>query len=186
MRPGARLISMMISPVAGAAAIGFLAQEFDALSLARPRATSAPAEWRETAWPYGRDQFGSGKAYTTGATTVTYRAKIGFCNCATGVSDDEELERIGDVALVGDTLHVEMKPRSPGRAIMVGQMKGRARAYASPGADGTAMLSIAFNDRCDVVVATATGGDVATGGAEALAFLNSPSVLAWVGDALGL
>src|SRR3954447_17702555 len=66
------------------------------------------AEWREVAWPYLRDQFPAGKAYECAAEAcgrplrVTFRAKIGFCNCATGVSDDEELERIGDLHLVSD------------------------------------------------------------------------------------
>ena len=35
------------------------------------------------------------------AVTLYVRAKIGFCNCTTGVADDPELERIGDFELLG-------------------------------------------------------------------------------------
>src|ERR1700678_2162514 len=31
---------------------------------------------------------------------VYVRPKIGFCNCATGVSDDQEMERVADTDLV--------------------------------------------------------------------------------------
>ena len=30
------------------------------------------------------------------------RAKLGFCNCTTGVSDDAELDRVGDLELLSD------------------------------------------------------------------------------------
>ena len=48
------------------------------------------------------DEWGRGKAFRCeaadcGAEVNLYiRAKIGFCNCQTGVSDDAELERLGD------------------------------------------------------------------------------------------
>ena len=57
--------------------------------------------------------------------TVYVRAKIGFCNCTTGVSDDEELDRISDYDLLGNKLAA----LGPGRPIAVAWMKGRSRAF---------------------------------------------------------
>ena len=58
--------------------------------------------WSEMQWPFPMDQWGKGKAFRCKASdcgsevSVYVRAKIGFCNCTTGVSDDEELDRISD------------------------------------------------------------------------------------------
>ena len=52
--------------------------------------TIRPA-WNEVQWPFAMDQWGKGKAFRCkaadcGAEVAVYvRAKIGFCNCATGV-----------------------------------------------------------------------------------------------------
>src|SRR4051812_31667482 len=68
----------------------------------RAVATEPAAVWSEVAWPFPMDQWGKGKAFTCKAAdcgaevTVYIRAKIGFCNCSTGVADDEELDRISD------------------------------------------------------------------------------------------
>ena len=87
---------------------------------------------------------------------VYVRPKIGYCNCTTGVSDDAELERVSDTDLV--SLKVRARDRS--HAIKVGWMEGRSRLYwALDGAMGVGLLSVAFNDECDVVVALATFGD---------------------------
>ena len=49
--------------------------------------------WSEIAWPFPLDQWGKGKAFRCKSAdcgteiTVYVRAKIGFCNCSTGVSD---------------------------------------------------------------------------------------------------
>src|SRR4051812_48767375 len=51
--------------------------------------------WSEAPWPFPIDEWGQGKAFACTAadcgveTDLYIRAKIGFCNCATGVSDDE-------------------------------------------------------------------------------------------------
>ena len=49
-------------------------------------------------------------------------------------------------------------------------------------------LSIAFNDRCDVIVATAVigGAEPAAREAAVLAFLNGDLVLRWAENTLGL
>src|ERR1035441_3078523 len=66
--------------------------------------------WAEVQWPFPIDEWGKNKAFrcTTadcGAQVNLYiRAKIGFCNCTTGVSDDDELNRLSDFNLMGDKL----------------------------------------------------------------------------------
>jgi len=53
---------------------------------------------------------GKGKAFQCKAAdcgteiNLYLRAKIGFCNCTTGVADDEELERLSDFDLIGARL----------------------------------------------------------------------------------
>src|SRR5947207_1583369 len=62
--------------------------------------------WTEIKWPFSIDQWGSGKAFAClpadcgVKVEVFVRPKIGYCNCATGVSDDAELERVSDTELV--------------------------------------------------------------------------------------
>src|SRR5215475_7565730 len=71
-------------------------------------ARAAPAKtpsWNEVSWPFPMDQWGMGKAFVCKAAecgaevTVYIRAKIGFCNCTTGVADDDELDRVSDFDL---------------------------------------------------------------------------------------
>jgi len=112
------------------------------------------------------------------------RAKIGFCNCATGVSDDEELERVGDVELLGE----KFSAPGSGHEIAVAWMKGRSRAYDVPGRAPASTLAIAFNDRCDVIVATVLVPDGPAARVEpaVLGFLNSDTVVHWAEKVLGL
>ena len=69
------------------------------------RRGSARAVWTEVKWPFPLDQWGLGRAFRCGAAdcgteiNLYLRAKIGFCNCATGVSDDAELDRVGDLEI---------------------------------------------------------------------------------------
>ena len=69
------------------------------------------------------DQWGKGKAFRCkpadcGAEVNIYlRAKLGFCNCTTGVADDEELDRMSDFDLVGGEFRRSApvgRSRSPG------------------------------------------------------------------------
>jgi hypothetical protein len=148
--------------------------------------------WSEMQWPFPMDQWGKGKAFRCKASdcgsevSVYVRAKIGFCNCSTGVSDDEELDRISDYDLLGS----EAAAFEPGRPIAIGWMKGRSRAFRAGGAQGAgaSALSIGFNDRCDAVVATAVLGREQAAAQEpaVMEFLNSKTVLQWVGVTLGL
>jgi hypothetical protein len=111
------------------------------------------------------------------------RAKIGFCNCSTGVADDDELTRISDLELMGG------KPEAlgDGRAIRVGWVNGRSRTYALTGTNRSA-LSVGFNERCDAIVATVVLGHKGAAAVEpgVLAFLNGDTVKRWAQITLGL
>jgi hypothetical protein len=145
--------------------------------------------WREVAWPFPLDQWGKGKTFRCGAAdcgadvTVYIRAKIGFCNCTTGVSDDEELDRISDF----DLLSGGATAQGPGRPIQVGWMKGRSRPFAIAGGPRSA-FSIGLNDHCDAIVATAVIGlgKPAVLEQAVIDLLNSPPVTGWAQAALGL
>ena len=157
----------------------------------RDREVTAPshAVWQEAQWPFPIDEWGKGKAFRCetadcGVEVNLYvRAKIGFCNCTTGVSDDEELERLADFRLMGE------KPSAltAGNPIRVAWMKGRSRAYAGQQSH-TSTLAIAFNDRCDAVVATALVAHPrpATIEPSVIAFLNSQTIIHWAEVTLGL
>jgi hypothetical protein len=145
--------------------------------------------WQEAQWPFPIDEWGKGKAFRCGANdcgvevNLYVRAKIGFCNCTTGVSDDEELERLADFRLMGE------KPSalSAGSPMHVAWMKGRTRAYVQRQSNRST-LAIAFNDRCDAVVATALIAHPAPSPIEpsVMAFLNSQTIVHWAEVTLGL
>ena len=69
-------------------------------------------------------------------------------------------------------------------------MSGRSRPYqvAIPYASPRTALAIAFNDKCDVVVATVVADGARLTAAErvALDFLNGETVLRWAERELGL
>ena len=148
--------------------------------------------WAEIEWPFPRDPWGRGKAYTCGVAdcgtkVVLYvRAKIGFCDCSRGVEDDEELERVSDIDLIGGRYQAS----GSGRPITVGAMTGRSRPYAITGARGSAgtALLIAFHDRCDLIVATAVMRRDRAADSElaVVQFLNSDVMQRWLEKTLGL
>jgi hypothetical protein len=145
--------------------------------------------WTEAAWPFLIDQWGEGWAFQCKAAdcgidvNLYLRPKIGFCNCQTGVADDEELDRVSDTDLVGG----ERSVLGPGRPITVHWMKGRSRGYAVGAAAAKPVLSLAFNNRCDVIVATVVAGDAPAAQEQAvLEFLNGDLVLRWAEVVLGL
>src|ERR1700760_2565434 len=113
-----------------------------AYQLVRPALDRGAARWQETtwkeiAWPFPRDGWPAGRAFrcdSCGGVELYVRPKIGFCNCATGVADDDEVDRVADLA-------------------------GRSRFYdlkMADGADHTA-IGIALSHRCDLLVAVAQG-----------------------------
>ena len=78
------------------------------------------------------DQWGTGRAFACkaadcGAEVSLYlRAKLGSCNCTTGIAEDADLDRMSDFDVAGG----EVSPLDAGRPIAVDSMKGRSRAYA--------------------------------------------------------
>lgn len=187
---------LTVAAVVLVAGIGVYAVFLTAKPPADTLGMSSPARtvWTEAAWPFPIDQWGQGWAFQCTATdcgievNIYLRPKIGFCNCQTGVADDEELDRVGDVDLVGS----ERSALGPGRAITVHWMKGRSRSYAigatSVGAPpAKSVLSLAFNNKCDVIVATVVAGNapVAQEGA-VLEFLNGDLVRQWAEVVLGI
>jgi hypothetical protein len=178
----------MIALRAGIVALA-LALVAGATTTARQSAADT-AVWTEFKWPFPLDQWGTGRAFRCrsadcGADVELYlRAKLGFCNCTTGVADDAELDRVGDLELLSSTF----KALGDGRPVSVGSMKGRSRPYrvARPYSSPRTALAIAFNDKCDVVVATVVTDDVAAAERAALGFLNGDLVLRWAEKELGL
>lgn len=158
----------------------------------RELATPSHPIWAEIEWPFPIDEWGKGKAFRCEAANcgvvvnLYIRAKIGFCNCTTGVSDDNELDRLTDFRLMGEKSSV----LSPGRSINVAWMKGRSRGYAvsdSYRAKNSA-LAVAFNDRCDAIVATAVVAHDRPAALEpsVIEFLNSNTIVHWAEVTLGL
>ena len=154
-------------------------------------ATAAMPVWNEVTWPFPIDPWGKGKAFRCKAAdcgaevTLYVRAKLGFCNCTTGVADDDDLDRMGDLFLVGDA-----SPLGPGRPISIAWMKGRSRAYKinSRGLSGKTILSVVYNERCDMIAATAVLGQDRPETIEpsVIEFLNGSTVMRWAEIALGL
>jgi hypothetical protein len=148
--------------------------------------------WAEVQWPFPMDEWGKGKAFRCNAAdcgaevNLYIRAKIGFCNCATGVSDDDELNRLSDFSLMGDQHSV----LGPGHPIAVAWMKGRSRSYsvAGPYRAVQSALAVAFNDHCDAIVATIVVGHDRPAVIEpgVIEFLNSKTILRWAEVTLGL
>jgi hypothetical protein len=153
-------------------------------------ATERPA-WTELAWTFATDQWGRGRAFRCRAEAcgseidLYLRAKLGFCNCASAI-DDEEVDRVADFDLIGG----EGAALDSGRPISVHGMNGRSRRYAlgGHGAKGRSVFVIALHDRCDMIVVTtvAARGEPAAHENAVIGFLNSDEVRHWAEATLGL
>jgi hypothetical protein len=189
-----RIVTATIAVLAVAAGIGGYAAFLAARPTAERQQTSPDESiWIQNAWPFPIDQWGEGWVYQCKAAdcgvdiTLYVRPKIGFCNCQTGVADDEELDRVSDTDLVGG----QRTALGAGRAIKVHWMKGRSRSYTVSAPAGKSMpaksvLSLAFNNSCDVIVATVVAGREPAAHEEAvLEFLNSERMRNWAVIVLG-
>ena len=123
---------------------------------------AAPARgegWQDIAWPFPRDGWPPGRAYrcaaaSCGAEMELYvRPKIGFCNCDSGVADDDEVDRVADLDLISPTF----RPLQKGNVVQIADMHGRARHYDL--ADGTQRQAVgmAVSRKCDLMVAVVQG-----------------------------
>ena len=143
------------------------------------------ADWREIAWPFPRDGWPAGRAFRChaaacgGEVEVYVRPKIGFCNCDSGVADDDEVDRVADLDLMSE----RFVPREPGGVIRVADMSGRIRGYDLDMSDGSrrTAVGIAVSRRCDLMVAVAQGkgapGEVKR---VALEYLATPDMTRWM------
>ena len=89
-----------------------------------------------------------------------------------------------------DLLGAEVSPLSAGRPVTIAWMKGRSRAYtlAARNRPVKSAISVAFSDRCDMIVATVVlpHDRPATIEPVVMEFLNSRNVLHWAEVALGI
>ena len=111
------------------------------------------------------------------------RPKAGFCNCDSGVADDDEVDRVTDL----DLLSERFVALEPGKVIRVAGMPGRLRTYDLRMADGSrhAAVGIAVSRRCDLLVAVAQGKGAAPGIQHvALDFLGSNEIAHWITAAM--
>jgi hypothetical protein len=152
-------------------------------------ARSGTAGWRETAWPFPRDGWPAGRAFHCDASAcgddveVYVRPKIGFCNCDSGVADDDEVDRVADLDLISE----RFVAREPGQVIRIADMAGRSRSYDLQMPDGSrhAAAGFALSRRCDLLVAAAQGsGDAAGVRRVALDFLATSDMARWMMSAL--
>jgi hypothetical protein len=151
-----------------------------------------PTTFVEVKWPFPRDQWGDGRAFRCTASdcgveiNLYLRPKIGFCNCDTGVSDEAELDRVSDLELFSPKFF----GLTHGDDIQVGWMRGLSRVYQVdiPYARPRPILAMAFNQECDVMVATVVAPLEHLPSAErhVLAFLNGEPVLQWARAQFGI
>ena len=136
------------------------------------------------------DPWGKGKAFRCkaadcgGEVQLYVRAKLGFCNCVTGIADDTDLEQMGDLAMIGG----KAKPFGAGR---------RSPSVQCGAAAGPIVFAAAERKDRDLARLQSAlrygGGDgfgwtgsPASVEPAVLAFLNSESMLKWAEIALGL
>ena len=162
-----------------------------AYQLVRPALDRGHARWQEIAWNFPRDGWPAGRAFRCdgcgegGAGVELYvRPKIGFCNCDTGVADDDEVDRVADLDLISQ----KFVPTEAGKVVRVADMKGRSRSYDLKMSDGSqhAAVGIALSHRCDLLVAVAQGrADADAMQRVALDYLASDAMHRWMMAALG-
>ncbi len=152
-------------------------------------ARPAAAGWHEIAWPFPRDGWPAGRAFrcdvvSCGDEVELYvRPKIGFCNCDSGVADDDEVDRVADLDLISE----RFVALEPGRAVQVADMSGRIRNYRLQMQDGSrhTAVGIALSRRCDLLVVAAQGKAPGSGLQHvALDFLAKENVARWMTAAL--
>jgi hypothetical protein len=145
--------------------------------------------WQEIAWRFPRDGWPAGRAFHCAAALcgddveLYVRPKIGFCNCDSGVADDDEVDRVADLDLVSD----RFAPLGPGQVIRIAGIPGRLRSYDLSMSDGSrhAAIGIAVSRRCDLLVAVAQGKGAVSGIQQAaLEFLGSEAVTKWMTAAM--
>src|SRR5438094_6245204 len=105
-------------------------------------AASQPARtverWHEIAWPFPRDGWPAGRTFHCASelcgddVELYVRPKAGFCNCDSGVADDDEVDRVADIDLISARFAAD----EPGKVIRLADMSGRSRNYSLHMPDG--------------------------------------------------
>jgi hypothetical protein len=152
-------------------------------------ARPAVAGWQEIVWPFPRDGWPAGRAFRCSAAScgdaveLYVRPKAGFCNCDSGVADDDEVDRVADLDLIS--------PRfialEPGKAVHLAELSGRIRNYRLQMQDGSqhAAIGMVVARRCDLLVASAHGKGALPGlQRTALGLLARGDVAKWMTAAL--
>jgi hypothetical protein len=151
-------------------------------------AAPRPGDWQEIVWPFPRDGWPAGRAFRCGGAAcgdveVYVRPKKGFCNCDSGVADDDEVDRVADLDLMSE----RFVPLQAGKVIRIADMPGRLRTYDLRMSDASrhTAVGIAVSHRCDLLVAVAQGKGEA-GGVQrvALDFLASSGMTHWMTAAM--
>jgi hypothetical protein len=146
--------------------------------------------WQEIAWPFPRDGWPAGRAFRCSGelcgddVELYVRPKIGFCNCDSGVADDDEVDRVADL----DLMSQRFTPLEPGKVVRIADMPGRLRSYDLKMSDGSqhAAVGIAVSRRCDLLVAVAQGtGAVAGVSRVTVDFLATDDMARWMTSAMG-
>src|ERR1700687_3349576 len=130
-----RLRSGILISALAVALAGLLGNDPASVGVAWPgraAAVSSPHPvWRAVRWPSALDECGRGRAFASARAdcgteiNLYLRAKVGFCNCATGVADNDDLDRVGDVKLFSNAF----AGLTDGHPVEVGRMQGRSRLY---------------------------------------------------------
>jgi hypothetical protein len=149
------------------------------------------AHFMEVNWPFRIDEWGTGRAFhcraaDCGAEVSLYlRAKVGFCGCNDDVADDDELERVADLVLIGSNYTA----LAHGQRTSMGSLRGLARSFLikMPFTHPVPVMAIAINNGCDAVVATVVSNAGITPAVETAArtFLNSDMPVKWALDNTG-
>jgi hypothetical protein len=190
-----RLRTIIIVLALGIAAAVLIAKDAVTVGIglrSSPPFHAAQPMFVEIKWPFPRDMWGDGRAFRCAAAdcgvevTLYLRPKIGFCNCDTGVADEAELDRVADLELFSP----KFVGLTDGGDIRVGWMRGLSRVYQVDIAYDRIrpIMAMAFNQNCDVMVATVVAplDHLPSAERHALAFLNGEPILKWARAQFGI
>jgi hypothetical protein len=179
-----RLLGIMIAALAFGVLSGVTAYQ-----KVYPQAREgSEARWREIDWPFPRDGWPAGRAFRCDGcdgAELYVRPKIGFCNCDTGVADDDEVDRVADLDLISE----RFVPLEPGKPVRIGELSGRSRSYELSMSNGARHVAVgmAVSHRCDLFVAVVQGSATAPElQLAALSFLRSGEMRRWTMAALAV
>ncbi len=147
---------------------------------------SQKSGWSAIEWPFPIDAWPQGRAFRCGPEecgmeiNFYIRSKVGFCDCYRGVSEDDEIDRVGDLAVLSQSY----APLAPGTIVSLGDIQGRARHFAiyTPNRAKQYAIGVALSRKCNAIVATIVGDGPISGRAEDSAFklLKSQEIKHWI------